>query len=168
MRRSGLLMTAAFLGLVGGALAQGDRGKAEATVGGKSFSIDYGRPSLKGRDMLAKAPVGTVWRMGANKATTLEAGGDLVFGESTVPKGSYSLFAKRLDEKSWQLIFNSQTGQWGTQHDASLDVAAVPLSWEQQETSTEQFTIEISAGGDGGEIKMMWGTHVLKAGFGVK
>jgi hypothetical protein len=168
MRRSGLLMTVALLGLAAGLFAQGSRGKAEATIGGKGFSIDYGRPELKGRDMLGQAPAGTVWRLGANKATTIEAGGDLVFGEITVPKGAYSLFAKRVDDKSWQLIFNSQTGQWGTQHDASLDVAAVPLRWEQQQASTEQFTIEISAGGDGGELEMMWGTHVLKAGFGVK
>ena len=168
MNRAGLLTIIAVLGLVAGGYAQGARGKAEATIGGKSFSVDYGRPLLKGRDMLAKAPAGTVWRMGANQATVIEAGGELVFGDVTIPKGAYSLFAKRVDEKVWELIFNSQTGQWGTQHDAALDVAKVPLTWEQQETSTEEFTIELKPADAGGELVMTWGTHVLKAGFVLK
>jgi hypothetical protein len=57
--------------------AQGGRGKAELTVKKSKISIDYGRPSLKGRDMLSKANVGMIWRLGKDQATKLETTGDL-------------------------------------------------------------------------------------------
>jgi hypothetical protein len=145
--------------------AQAPRGKAEATIGAAKVSIDYGRPSLKGRDMLGKAPPGTVWRLGADQATTLTTSADLVFDALVIPKGSYSLFAKRVDEKNWVLIFNEQTGQWGTNHDAALDLGGAPLAWTKKDDSTEQFTIEIAAEGDGGAITITWGKNVLKASF---
>jgi hypothetical protein len=144
------------------------RGKAQATIGGKAVSIDYGRPTLKGRDMLGQAPAGTVWRMGANEATTIKTEGDLVFGGVTIPKGSYSLFTKRVDDKTWHLLFNKQTGQWGTEHDAKQDVAAVPLAMEKAGASVETLTIDLQPAGSGGEFKLTWGTNVLKAPFQVK
>lgn len=148
--------------------AQAERGKAEATIAGKKVAVDYGRPQLKGRDMLTRAPEGMVWRMGMNEATTIETAGDLQFGDVTIPKGAYSLFAKRTAEKSWELIFNKQTGQWGTRHDPSKDVARVPLSWKTKDDSTETLTIEVVPQGKGGEFKMTWGTHVLETPFTVK
>jgi hypothetical protein len=148
--------------------AQTPRGKAEATVGGAKLVIDYGRPELGGRDMLAKAPAGTVWRLGADKATVLETSADLVFGSLVVPKGSYSLFAKRGDGKTWELIINEQSGQWGTERDAAKDLGTTSLAWETVGESTEQFTIEIASADDGGEIHFVWGKNVLKTDFKAK
>ena len=165
--RIGLTM-AIIVALASTSLAQVPRGKAEGTAGGVKLAIDYGRPSLGGRDMLAKAPVGTVWRLGADKATVLETTGDLVFDELDVPKGSYSLFAERVDEKNWQLIINEQSGQWGTARDAAMDLGTAPLAWETVGESTEEFTIEIASAGDGGEIHFVWGKNVLKTNFKAK
>jgi hypothetical protein len=168
MKQSTAVMMAMLSVVAAGAQAQGTRGKAEATIEGKKVAIDYGRPELKGRDMLARAPEGTVWRMGMNEATTITTEGDLVFGDVTIPKGAYSLFAKRTGEKSWTLVFNKQTGQWGTRHDASLDFASVPLAWKAKDDSTEAFTIQVVPAAKGGELKMSWGTHVLETPFKVK
>ena len=161
-------MGAVLLAVAAGAQAQGARGKAEATIGGKRIAVDYGRPELKGRDMLTRAPEGTVWRMGMNQATTIETEGDLVFGDVTIPKGAYSLFAKRTGEKSWVLIFNKQTGQWGTRHDVSQDLASVPLAWKGKDDSTELFTIQVASTAKGGDFKMTWGTSVLETPFEVR
>lgn len=144
------------------------RGTAEEVIAGQAVSVEYGRPSLKGRDMLAKAPVGTVWRMGADKSTTLTTEADLQFGDVTIPQGAYSLFANRVADDKWELVFNEQVGQWGTEHDASKDLDSVPLDWEKADSNTEMFTIEIAQAGDGGQFKMMWGEHILSAPFTVK
>jgi len=157
-----LVASAATLVFIASAHAQNPRGAAEVSVGGKKVDIDYGRPSLKGRDMLGEAPVGTVWRTGADSSTTFTTETDLALGGKTIAAGSYSLFTKRVDDKTWHLIFNTQTGQWGTTHDASLDLTEVPLTWEQTSSSVEQFTIEMSESSGGGEMKMLWGTHILK------
>ncbi len=147
------------------ALAQSPRGTAEATVGEASISIDYGRPSLKGRDMLGQAADGMVWRLGADQATTLTvSGADLQFGGTSVSAGSYSLFARKSGD-GWVLLVNSQTGQWGTDHDASLDVAEIPMGVGSGEAA-EQFTVSIGASGDhDGELHFAWGETVLTAGF---
>ena len=98
------------------ARAQGERGKAEMKAGPGVITVDYGRPSLKGRDMFAQLQEGTFWRVGRNEATVLTTPVDLAFGGTRVAKGAYSLWLKKSGE-SFLLVFNSQTGQWGTQHD---------------------------------------------------
>ena len=131
------------------------RGEAKATVAGKSVVIEYGRPSLKGRDMLGQAPVGTAWRMGADAATTLVTEADLSFGEVKVPRGDYVLTATRVAEGKWTL--NVKKGK---------DVVAdVPLAGEKVKASVEQFTIELSADKDKGEFKLTWGKTALSARF---
>lgn len=151
------------------ALPQAPRGHTKAMVDGSRITVDYGRPSLDGRDMVEEqAPPGTVWRMGADEATVLHSEADLIFGDSTVPAGAYSLYARRVDDENWELIFNLQTEQWGTNREPRLDYGAVPLAWEESYLDEEQFTIEIEATEEGGEIRLKWGLHVLKASFSVE
>jgi hypothetical protein len=154
--------------LAGVAFAQNPRGTAETSLAGKKVSVEYGRPSLKGRDVLEEAPVGTVWRTGADKSTTFTTESDLAFGSTTIPKGSYSLFTKRTGEKAWSLVLNKQTGQWGTEHNAGQDLASIPLNWEQKDPGPELFTIELSSSGATGTFRLLWGKHVLSAPFTAK
>jgi hypothetical protein len=100
--------------LAGAAFAQeGERGTATATVNGKKITIDYGRPSLGGRDVLSLAQTGTVWRLGRDKATEIETAGDLVIGDKVLKAGRYSLWAKKTGADTWVLAFHPKTGVWG-------------------------------------------------------
>ncbi len=141
-----------------------ERGKAEMKAGTGSITVDYGRPSLKGRDMLSQLQAGSFWRMGMNQATVLTTPVDLTFGSTKITKGSYSLWLKKAGE-AFQLVFNSQTGQWGTQHDPSKDVASVDMKKAPLSAPVETFTIELTPSGNGGSLDLSWGATKLSAPF---
>ncbi len=151
-----------------GAFAQGSRGKAEMKAGAGMITVDYGQPALKGRDMLSKLEVGKSWRMGANQATTLTTPVDLMFGSTKIAKGSYSLFLKRESADAFQLVFNSQTGQWGTEHEASKDVASVPMKKETLTSPVEVLKIELTPTAGGGTFTLSWGTLRCAADFKIQ
>jgi hypothetical protein len=156
LKHASLAAVAACLAVT--SFAQGnDRGEAKATVAGKTVAIDYGRPSLKGRDMLGQAQVGQAWRMGADAATTLKTDADLAFGAIQVPKGEYVLKATKVAADQWQLnVVGKADGS---------KVADVPLTASKADASVEQFTIDVTGDKDKGELKLRWGTTVLGAAF---
>ncbi len=145
-----------MVGCFGSLFAQ--RGSAETTISGKTVSIDYGRPSLDGRDMLAKLPVGGSWRMGMNAATTLNTAGTLKFGSTVITPGTYELTAKRVGEDKFHLVL-SKDGQ----------TTEVPLSSKPAPASVETFTIDLKpAGGNNGAFSMAWGSMHAVADFTVE
>jgi hypothetical protein len=133
------------------------RGEAKAMVAGKAVSIDYGRPSLKGRDMLGQAQVGQAWRMGADAATTLKTDADLAFGSVNVPKGEYILTATKVSADTWHLNVLNKADR--------AKVGDVPLTRASLPQSVEAFTIALKGEGSKGEFEMHWGTTALKASF---
>ncbi len=148
---------------------EGTRAVTVATVGGKTISINYGAPALEGRDMLSQAQTGMVWRLGMNEATTISSEGNLIFGDKELPAGEYTLFARKTGPETWELLVNSQLGQWGSyDRDASKDVAAIPLESTQLENSVEKFTIAVEPiSDDSARLAFRWGLLQLSADFRV-
>ena len=141
-------------------VAQEVRGEAKATLAGKSVAVEYGRPSLAGRDMLGQAKAGTPWRMGSGSPTSLKTEADLTFGSVALPKGSYVLTAVKDEKGSWTVI--------ATNPDSKEKAAEVPLTSTTLKESVEQFTIEVTGKGNAGEFAMMWGTSKMAAAFTAK
>ena len=147
--------------VAGPAFAQGNpRGEAKAMVAGKTVSIDYGRPSLKGRDMLGQAQIGQAWRMGADTATGLKTDADLAFGAVNVPKGEYVLTATKVAADQWHLNVLGKADR--------SKVAEIPLAQSKLDASVEQFTIALKGEKDKGELELHWGTTALKTAFTAK
>lgn len=143
------------------ALAHGnERGEAKATVAGKTVAIDYGRPSLKGRDMLGQAQIGQAWRMGADAATSLTTEAELSFGTVSVPKGEYILTATKVGADQWTLNILAKADR--------AKVADVPLATAKLPESVEMFTIDLEAENDKAELKLSWGTTGLATSFTAK
>ena len=166
MKRLGWVVCVLALAfLLAPALAQGNRGKAELKAGSGNIVLDYGRPSLKGRDMLSQLKEGSFWRMGMNQAATLTTPVDLTFGGTKIAKGSYSIWLLKSAGDKFELVFNSQTGQWGTQHDVSKDLSKVALTKSSTPSPVEVFTIELKEAPKGGTFVMTWGATSLTAGF---
>ena len=169
-----LTMACAFgLGavLAAPALAQSARGTSELSLNGTKVSVEYGRPSLRGRTiqgMLADLGPGEAWRLGSDDSTTFSTTGDLIFGTMKVPQGDYSLWAKKESNDGWKLVFNTQHGQYGTEHDDAKDLVAAPLKETKLTSPVEQLTISLAKQGDGGEIRIQWGDLQLAADFKAK
>ena len=114
---------------------------------GKTVTIDYSRPSMRGRKIFGGlVPYGQVWRTGANSATSLKTDANLTIGGAAVPAGSYTLYTIP-SETGWKLIINKQTGQWGTEYDEKQDLARVDMKVAKNATPTEQFTISLRQDG---------------------
>jgi hypothetical protein len=121
---------------------------AEVTLSGKKITIDYSRPSMRGRKIMGQVvPYGNVWRTGANEATTLTTEADLNIGGASVPAGKYTLYSLP-SEGNWKLIINKQTGQWGTEYHEDQDLARVDMKKSQTSQPVEQFTMSFEKTGD--------------------
>lgn len=82
-------------------------------VGISKVTVTYHRPAVKGRKVWGElVPLGKVWRLGANNATTLELSHDATVNGHKVPAGKYALFAVPA-ENEWTYVLNKQHQQWG-------------------------------------------------------
>ena len=144
------------------------RDSVAAVVDGATVSVAYGRPSLRGRPLSALTPAGQVWRTGANEATAFRTDRDLLFGETRVPAGYYTLWTVPGPD-GWTLIVNRQTGQWGTVYDPAQDLARIPMRARRMEgDSVEQFTMTLEPSDcEGGALVMRWDDLRVTAPFTV-
>ena len=137
------------------------------------IAIDYGQPHLRGRDLAAVVPLDSVWRLGANLATHLVTDVDVTIGDRFVPRGTYTLFARRTSG-GWQLVINRQVGQWGTDYDATADVGRVPLRARTLAESIESLAIFLVPATDAappamprGVLRIVWGNTELSTDWKV-
>jgi hypothetical protein len=128
------------------------------TLGGQTITIEYNAPSARGRTVEGGlVPYGKVWRFGADAATTLTTGADIMIGNLRVPKGVHTLYILA-SEGGWTLIVNRQVGQWGTQYDQAQDLGRVDLKVSKLSEPVERLNIALrSAGGSSGSLEIEWG-----------
>jgi hypoxanthine phosphoribosyltransferase len=82
-------------------------------VGLSDVSIEYSRPSMRGRKIFGElVPYGEVWRTGANAATILTFSTDVKIEGNDVPAGSYALYSIP-GKTEWTMILSSNTKLWG-------------------------------------------------------
>ena len=139
-----------------------------STVGGAHVTVAYSRPFKRGRVIFGNVvPLNQVWRTGANAATMLTTDKDLVFGSTVIPAGKYTLWTVPTQSGA-QLIFNSETGQWGTDYHADKDFARVNLTQTQASPAVEEFVIGVEPQSTGGVLSFAWDDRRWMAPFTVK
>jgi len=139
-----------------------EQGKAQATIGGANVTIEYGRPTLKGRDISKLIAPGQMWRIGADMPTTIESDADLDFGGTRVPKGKHVLLARLVAPGQWSLVVSSQPV---SHYEPSAKVAEVPMEAQSLNAPVDELTITLSNDGGRGVIEISWGTQKLVAAF---
>jgi hypothetical protein len=133
-----------------------------------NVSINYGRPSVRGRVIFGTAtekalqPYGKYWRLGANEATEITFSKDVVFAGSPVKAGTYRVYAIP-GEKAFEIGLNSEIGKWGYEEpDYSKDVVKVSVPVEKPTAPVEQLTIMLDQSGDGIVVVMQWASTQLQ------
>jgi hypothetical protein len=136
-------------------------------IDGALVQVIYGRPYTKDpktgeprKIWGGLVPYGKVWRTGADEATTLITQKPLMFGDTAVPAGAYTLWTLPAEDGSAKLIINKQIGQWGVgagTYDEQNDLARIDLTKAALDTPVDQLTISVSKNPSGGGLlKMMW------------
>ena len=136
-------------------------GKTAGVIDGVEVALEYGRPNVKGRQIWGGlVPYGSLWRTGADEATTITFGQDVEIQGERIEAGTYALFTIP-EESEWVVILNEAAEQWGAfgydQDQDALRVTAVPAAAEHVESM--EFVIE------GSSVVLRW--EKLAVGFEV-
>jgi len=138
-------------------------------IDGSKITIEYGRPSKKGRVIWGGlVPWGRWWMPGADETTTLRTPDVLVIGGLTVPAGEHTLYMWP-DRQASQLIINNRTGTFHTFYDARSDLGRVDFPWTALSEPVEQMTLTIERReGGGGTLKLLWDDREYSTPLAVK
>jgi hypothetical protein len=134
------------------------RDTTRASIGGASFTVDYGRPLARGRVLIGNViPYDQVWRTGANAATQFTTSAPITLAGLALPAGKYTLWTVPRKGGA-ELIVNRQTGQWGTGYNPAQDLGRAAMATDTLATPVDEFTIAIdSTGSKRGTLTMAWG-----------
>lgn len=178
-----------FFALATMTYGQEARATASTQIDGKSLTIEYGSPALKGRNLaefMTKLPADRIWRAGAGGVTSLETGIDLLIGGKKVPAGKYSLYMHCPENGVFSLVINSDPGMplgdiipnapperakqiyprfWSYTKDiGDKEVARVRLEQTDSE-DTESLTYDFKPAGDGALLTISWGKQAWMVEF---
>jgi hypothetical protein len=161
--------------------APAPRETVTASVSGKKVSIEYGRPSLKGRtldQLVAQLPPDRIWRAGGDQVTTLKTETALLLGGKKVPAGRYSVYMHVPATGSASLVLNRDQGialaklwdkapaslanePWphleGYSNIAATEVARAEMRPGTAAPPAEMFTIAMGPSSVGATATLSWG-----------
>ena len=143
-----------------------------ATVGGQKVSVEYGRPSLRGRpigELIAQLPADRIWRAGVDAATTFTTETAVLLGDTRVAAGTYTLYVHAPAEGNWSLVLNRDEGEparggtarWPRIGDydtiAAQEAARVPMRPVTLPSPAEVYTVALAPAGPGATMTLSWG-----------
>ncbi len=123
---------------------ESQHGTVMQRIGTTDISVNYHRPSLKGRKIWGElVPYGEIWRAGANENTTFTTTSDITVEGQKLMAGIYGLHTIPT-ATTWTIIFSNDHTAWGsfmydTKKDA-LRVTVTPRACAKTEQVTYDFT----------------------------
>ncbi len=133
--------------------------KIEQKVGLTDVTLEYSRPSMKGRTIMGDlVPFGQVWRTGANANTKITFSDDVEVGGKTLKAGTYAIYTKPMATE-WEVMFYTDATNWGNPEKwdeskvaAKVTVPAVPMN-----TKVETFTMTFDdITSDSAQLGILW------------
>ncbi|WP_459209166.1 DUF2911 domain-containing protein [Aquimarina rhabdastrellae] len=133
--------------------------KIEQVVGLTDVTVEYSRPSAKGRKIYGDlVPFGKLWRTGANANTKITFSDDVKVGGQDLKAGTYAVFTTPNAGK-WEVIFYTDSSNWGTpqKFDQSKVAAQITTSSSALPMPIETFTIMFNDfTSDSANIYFLW------------
>ncbi len=140
------------------------------TVGLTEVTVDYSRPSMRGRTIYGDlVPFDKLWRTGANAYTKVSFDKDVTIADTAVKAGTYSIFTKP-GKTNWEIFVYTDTQGGGTPRnwdDAKVAAkATVPVY--KMDMPVETFTITIDdVANNGANLGFIWENTYVALPFGV-
>jgi len=138
-------------------------------IGITDISIEYSRPSLKGRKLLGSniIPYDRVWRAGANECTNISFSHDIEIEGKPLKSGNYGLFMIPHQNNEWTIIFSKHNNGWGSfTYDKSEDALRVKVESSENKNSVEGLKYEFTnIERDQVELALLWGE--VKVSFAI-
>ena len=139
-------------------------------VGLTDVTVDYSRPSAKGRVIFGDlVPFGKLWRTGANANTTVSFSEDVIINGTTLKKGKYALYTTPKADM-WEVIFYTDSDNWGTPENWDANKVAYTTNVDPIAlgNSTESFTISINnLTNDSATLDIAWEKTMVSLKFEV-
>ncbi len=133
--------------------------KLKQTVGLTNVTVEYSRPSMRGRAIFGDlVPFDKVWRTGANARTKITFSEDVTIDGQELKAGSYAIFTKP-SAQSWEVFFYTEYQGGGTPGDWDETKVAAKTTVEvnAMDWPVESFTISIDELSDNGAtLGMLW------------
>lgn len=143
------------------------RATVVAMLGSARISIEYGRPSKRGRAIWgALVPWDRWWMPGADEATVMTNTEPMTIGDLKLPAGEHTLYTMP-SETDFALIVNSGVGQFHTEYRPSLDLGRVRMTSGPDPNNTEQMMFSVEASGNRGTLTLSWGDRRYSTPIGV-
>lgn len=144
--------------------------KIEQTVGLTQVSIEYSRPSMRGRTVMGDlVPYGEIWRTGANRNTTLSFSDAITIGKQEIAAGTYALYS-RPGISMWEVFFYNQTDNPGLPEkwDPKAIAATIEVPIRELDTPVETFSIALETlHNEGATLQLKWETTQIDITFKV-
>ena len=135
-----------------------ERGSVTQTLDGTTITLEYARPSARGREIFGGVvPWDVVWTPGANWATTLHADRPVRINGVDVAAGDYSVWMTPR-QGTWTLTLNGETEFFHFQKpDPALGAYQVEVAAEEG-SHVEMLTWSFpSVSGDAAVLELAWG-----------
>ena len=134
------------------------------TVGLTDVTVEYSRPSAKGRTIFgadALVPNGKIWRTGANSVTQVTFSNDVMIEGKELKAGKYGVLTMP-GAKSWAVHFYTfAKSSWSSYTDAT-PALAVTVSPKKSAEMAESFTISIdNLKSDAATLNIKWAKTVV-------
>lgn len=140
------------------AKAKSPRLSAMAMIDNNHVHIDYGSPSVRGRNIWnGLVAYNQVWATGAHKATWIDFGQDVMIEGKLISKGKYGFFTIP-NKKEWILIL-SKTWDMHLADDykPENDIIRIRVKPHKSKNLVEALTYEVVENGiNKGKIKVSW------------